>query len=56
MIVGIPPSLPALAAKQILLNNFLSDLPSLAISTDHVDSERAVQAQRWHLREMQRFM
>ena len=34
------PFLP-LAAKQILLNNFLSDLPSIAISTDNVDAERA---------------
>ena len=33
------PFLP-LAAKQILLNNFLSDLPSIAISTDSVDAER----------------
>ena len=32
------PFLP-LAAKQILLNNFLSDLPSIAISTDNVDPE-----------------
>ena len=34
------PFLP-LAAKQILLNNFLSDLPSMAISTDRVDAERS---------------
>jgi len=33
-----------LAAKQILLNNFLSDLPSIAISTDNVDRERVAQA------------
>ena len=33
------PFLP-LAAKQILLNNFLSDLPSIAISTDNVDADR----------------
>ena len=32
------PFLP-LAAKQILLNNFLSDFPSMAISTDNVDRE-----------------
>ena len=35
------PFLP-LAAKQILLNNFLSDLPSIAISTDNVDAEPVV--------------
>jgi Mg2+-importing ATPase len=45
-----------LAAKQILLNNFLSDLPSVAISTDNVDPERVAQAQRWHVRDVQRFM
>ena len=33
------PFLP-LVAKQILLNNFLSDLPSIAISTDNVDADR----------------
>ena len=39
------PFLP-LAAKQILLNNFLSDLPSIAISTDNVDrrARRAVRS------------
>jgi len=49
------PFLP-LAAKQILLNNFLSDLPSIAISTDNVDADRIAQAQRWHVDEVRRFM
>ncbi len=49
------PYLP-LGAKQILLNNFLSDLPSLAISTDNVDARRIEQAQRWDVREVRRFM
>jgi Mg2+-importing ATPase len=49
------PFLP-LAAKQILLNNFLSDLPSIAISTDRVDAQRIAQAQRWRVRDVQRFM
>jgi Mg2+-importing ATPase len=49
------PFLP-LAAKQILLNNFLSDLPSIAISTDKVDAERTARAEGWRLREVQRFM
>ncbi len=49
------PFLP-LAAKQILLNNFLSDMPSIAISTDNVDPERVTQAQRWHIGDVQRFM
>ena len=37
------PFLP-LVAKQILLNNFLSDMPSIAISTDNVDPERVTRA------------
>ena len=49
------PFLP-LAAKQILLNNFLSDLPSLAISSDNVDPERVSGPQRWSLKDIQRFM
>jgi Mg2+-importing ATPase len=49
------PFLP-LAAKQILLNNFLSDLPSIAISTDRVDAERVARAQRWDVAEVRRFM
>jgi len=49
------PFLP-LAAKQILLNNFLSDLPSLAISSDNVDPERVSSPQRWNVKEIRRFM
>jgi Mg2+-importing ATPase len=49
------PFLP-LVAKQILLNNFLSDLPSLAISSDNVDPERVSSAQHWNVGEIQRFM
>ncbi|MGD9834021.1 MAG: magnesium-translocating P-type ATPase [Piscinibacter sp.] len=49
------PFLP-LAAKQILLNNFLSDLPSIAISTDRVDPERLAAPQRWQVGELRRFM
>jgi Mg2+-importing ATPase len=49
------PFLP-LAAKQILLNNFLSDLPSIAISTDNVDADHTARAQRWNVREVRRFM
>jgi Mg2+-importing ATPase len=49
------PFLP-LAAKQILLNNFLSDVPSIAISTDRVDPERVARAQRWDVAEVRRFM
>ena len=49
------PFLP-LAAKQILLNNFLSDLPSIAISTDRVDPERLAAPQRWQVADLRRFM
>ncbi|GAA0296811.1 magnesium-translocating P-type ATPase [Sphingomonas oligophenolica] len=49
------PFLPLLP-KQILLNNFLSDLPSMAISSDRVDEERLATPQRWDVREVQRFM
>jgi Mg2+-importing ATPase len=49
------PFLP-LAAKQILLNNFLSDLPSIAISTDRVDPERIDTPQRWRMADVRRFM
>lgn len=49
------PFLP-LAAKQILLNNFLSDLPSIAISSDNVDPERVLRPQRWNVKDIQKFM
>jgi Mg2+-importing ATPase len=49
------PFLP-LAAKQILLNNFLSDVPSIAISSDNVDLERVSRPQRWNIKDIQRFM
>ncbi|MFO1189173.1 MAG: magnesium-translocating P-type ATPase [Alphaproteobacteria bacterium] len=49
------PFLP-LVAKQILLNNFLSDVPSIAISTDNVDPDRTSGPQRWSIRDIQRFM
>jgi Mg2+-importing ATPase len=49
------PFLP-LAATQILLNNFLSDFPSLAISSDNVDARSLERAQRWSIRDVQSFM
>ena len=49
------PFLPLLA-KQILLNNFLSDIPSIAISTDNVDLKQAKRPERWNVREVRRFM
>ncbi len=49
------PFLP-LAAKQILLNNFLSDLPSMAIASDRVDADRLASAQHWDVRDLRRYM
>ncbi len=55
LVTPLLPFLP-LAAKQILLNNFLSDLPSISIATDNVDPERVAAAQRWRVDGVRRFM
>jgi Mg2+-importing ATPase len=49
------PFLP-LTAAQILLNNFLSDFPSVAISTDNVDQDALAEAQRWSITDVRLFM
>ncbi|WP_292243093.1 magnesium-translocating P-type ATPase [Mesorhizobium sp.] len=49
------PFLPLLA-KQILLNNFLSDVPSLAIASDNVDADQLRRPRRWDIRFVRRFM
>ncbi|MGN6582340.1 MAG: magnesium-translocating P-type ATPase [Rhizobiaceae bacterium] len=49
------PFLPLLA-KQILLNNFLADIPSLAIATDNVDADQTVNPRRWDIGFVRRFM
>jgi Mg2+-importing ATPase len=49
------PFLP-LAAKQILLNNFLSDLPSITIASDRVDEDRLARAQHWNVHDLRRYM
>ena len=49
------PFLP-LAAKQILLNNFLSDFPSMAIASDRVDAQAIERPQGWDMAEVRRFM
>jgi len=49
------PFLPLLA-PQILLNNFLSDVPSLAIATDNVDAEETAQPRHWDIGYVRRFM
>lgn len=49
------PFLPLLP-KQILLNNFMSDLPALAIATDAVDEEQVKRPRRWDQSFIRRFM
>lgn len=49
------PFLPLLPI-QILLNNFLSDVPALAIASDHVDDEFLQKPRRWDMRYIKRFM
>ncbi len=56
--VLISPFLPFLpmTAAQILLNNFMADLPMLAISTDNVDESAVSRPTRWHVRHVFVFM
>lgn len=49
------PFLPMLA-QQILLNNLLSDIPSLAIATDRVDADQVLTPRRWDIGYVRRFM
>jgi len=49
------PFLPLLA-KQILLNNFLSDIPAIAIAGDNVDAEYIATPHRWDVRFIRNFM
>jgi Mg2+-importing ATPase len=49
------PFLPLLA-KQILLNNFLSDLPGLSIASDNVDQEWIDSPHRWDTKVIRNFM
>ncbi len=49
------PFLPLLP-KQILLNNFLADLPAMAIAADHVDADQLVRPGRWRTDEIRSFM
>lgn len=49
------PFLPLLA-KQILLNNFLSDFPAMTIATDSVDHELVERPRRWDIRFIRDFM
>jgi P-type Mg2+ transporter len=49
------PFLPLLAG-QILLNNFLSDIPALGLAGDGVDPELVNRPRRWNMRFIGRFM
>jgi Mg2+-importing ATPase len=49
------PFLP-LTAGQILLNNFLSDIPAVGIADDAVDVELVERPRRWDMRFIARFM
>jgi Mg2+-importing ATPase len=49
------PFLP-LTAAQILLNNFLSDVPAVGIADDNVDPELVREPRRWDTRFIGRFM
>ncbi|HET6668732.1 MAG TPA: magnesium-translocating P-type ATPase [Pyrinomonadaceae bacterium] len=49
------PFLPLLP-KQILLNNFLTDFPAMAISTDSVDPEVLARPRPWDIRFIRNFM
>ncbi len=49
------PFLP-LTAGQILLNNFLSDIPAVGVADDAVDPELVEQPRRWDIRFVGRFM
>ncbi len=49
------PFLP-LTAGQILLNNFLSDVPALGLADDRVDPEQLARPRRWHIGFIGRYM
>ncbi|GBC91726.1 Magnesium-transporting ATPase, P-type 1 [bacterium HR15] len=49
------PFLPLLP-KQILLTNFLTDLPEMAIATDNVDEELLLHPARWDIHFIRNFM
>ena len=49
------PFLPLLPA-QILLNNFVSDVPNFSISTDNVDKSLLKKPKRWNIKFISKFM
>lgn len=54
----VAPFLPFLpmTAQQILLNNLISDIPLIAVATDHVSAETIKTGPRWQIRDVRRFM
>ena len=52
LFTGFLPLLP----KQILLINFLTDVPSVAVATDRLDPELVEQPRRWNNRVIRNFM
>lgn len=52
LFINFLPLLP----KQVLLNNFLSDFPEMALAADHVDAERVKRPVQWELPRIRRFM
>ena len=49
------PFLPLLP-KQILLTNFLTDVPAISIASDRVDDEMVQKPRRWHIKSVRDFM
>jgi Mg2+-importing ATPase len=49
------PFLPMLP-KQILLTNFVTDLPFLSVASDHVDNEELIKPKKWDIKMIRRFM
>ena len=49
------PFLPLLA-PQILLNNFLSDIPGMTIASDNVDAEMVANPRRWNTKFIRDYM
>jgi P-type Mg2+ transporter len=45
-----------LLAPQILLNNFLSDIPAITIASDNVDPEMVVKPRRWNTKFIRNYM
>ena len=45
-----------LLPKQVLLTNFFSDLPEMALATDNVDADRLLRPVKWDLKFIRKFM